>query len=482
MDFKLPETGWTPSLLFFGFVVCFGAAIPAGMQVSVINAPAKHIQTWCREVISIRYGSILSQDEMELFWASVVTATVMMGMVGCLSGGQISSKLGRKKSFLISGTLLAISAPCFLSCRALSSIELLFIGRIVAGLALGLILSVMPMYLAEVSPLKMRGAMGVLLPLGITAGVVVGQIVTLDQLLGSADLWHYGLGCGVLFYLFCFVPYIWLPESPEYLYTISKNPEAALKVIDKLFGQNAIDDAFVKQIRIPVPITKQSTSISLWTVLMDSKLRLPLVLLFSMNMGCGLSGINAIFSYSVSTLERIGIRSNDAKLVSVGFGCINLAASSCGPFLMARFNRRPLMLISCVACGTTLLINTVIIHFIDSVDWFAKASIGAIVLFLLSYQLGVGQIPFFIGSELFDIEPRASALALGNFGSWLSNLIIVMLFPIEQHAWGAFAFLPSSAVCFILGLFVFFYLPETRGRNISDTALLISKGFKSYVR
>lgn len=129
------------------------------------------------------------------------------------------------------------------------------------------------------------------------------------------------------------------------------------------------------------------------------------------------------------------------------------------------------------------------------------ASIVAIVLFLLSYQTGVGQIPFFVGSgkenidnvilralinslisELFDIEARSSALPLGNLGTWLANLIIVMLFPIMQHLWGAFAFLPSSIVCFALGLFVYFYLPETRGRVVSDTALLISKGFKSKIR
>lgn len=84
--------------------------------------------------------------------------------------------------------------------------------------------------------------------------------------------------------------------------------------------------------------------------------------------------------------------------------------------------------------------------------------------------------------EMFEIEARSSALALGTFGNWLANLIIVMLFPIVQHLWGAFAFLPSSIVCFALAIFVYFYLPETRGRIVSDTALLISKGFKSHIR
>nr|XP_019537838.2 solute carrier family 2, facilitated glucose transporter member 1-like [Aedes albopictus] len=482
MDFQLPETGWTPNLVLFGIIICIGSAVPQGMHVSVINAPAEHIQNWCQEILDIRFGTHLSRGEMEVLWAAVVTSSVFVGMIGCLSGGIISSKLFRKNSLLISSTLLLIATPCFLFCKMASSIELLFLGRVAVGLALGLSLAVMPMYLAEVSPLQLRGAMGVLLPMGITAGVVLGQIVTLEELLGDENNWHWGLGIGGFLGLICFVAYWWMPESPEYLFTIKNKPEEALKAIRKLLGKNSVNSALEKQLRTGYHMTQQPQEFTLRDILTDVKFRLPLALLFFMNAGCGLSGINVIFAYSVSTLERIGITSNDAKLFSVGFGCINLAASSCGLFLMNRFNRRLMMLISCTGCGITLLMNTIAIYFMDVVSWFPMASIVAIVLFLLSYQTGVGQIPFFVGSELFDIEARSSALPLGNLGTWLANLIIVMLFPIMQHLWGAFAFLPSSIVCFALGLFVYFYLPETRGRVVSDTALLISKGFKSKIR
>ncbi|XP_062544764.1 solute carrier family 2, facilitated glucose transporter member 1-like isoform X2 [Armigeres subalbatus] len=460
MDFQLPDAGWTPNLLMFGFVICFGIALPLGMQVSVINAPAKHIQRWCDEVLSTRFNTTLTPDEMEILWASVVTASVLMGMIGCFSGGSISTKLGRMAS----------------------SIELLYMGRITVGLALGLALTSIPMYLAEVSPLKQRGAMGVLLPVGVTAGVVLGQIVTMEQLLGSESLWHYGLGVGGFLGLIGLVFYCWMPESPEYLYSIKHQPEEALKVVRKLFGNNSIDETFEKRIRLGKQTLQKPDTFSLKKVFVDSKYRLPLALLFFMNAGCGLSGVNAIFSYSVSTLERIGISSSDATLISIGYGCINLAASSCGLFLMDRFNRRPMMLISCIGCGITLLINTLAIYFVDYANWFAMISVGAIVAFLLFYQAGIGQIPFFIGAELFDIGPRSSALSLGSFGSWSANLIMVMLFPIVQQLWGAFAFLPSSIVCFALAIFVYFYLPETRASNISDISQLISRGFKSKIR
>lgn len=65
---------------------------------------------------------------------------------------------------------------------------------------------------------------------------------------------------------------------------------------------------------------------------------------------------------------------------------------------MARINRRPLMLISCTACSITLLLVTLMIIFVESVTWFAEASIAAMLLFIIAFQIGVGQIPFFIGS------------------------------------------------------------------------------------
>uniref|UniRef100_A0A8D8B3K8 Glucose transporter type 1 n=1 Tax=Culex pipiens TaxID=7175 RepID=A0A8D8B3K8_CULPI len=279
-----------------------------------------------------------------------------------------------------------------------SSIELLFLGRAIAGSGLGLAIAVLPLYLTELSPLKLRGAVGVLVPIGITAGVVLGQIVGLDQVLGDEVSWQYALSCYALLLVFCFVPYCWLPESPEYLFKVKIDPEGAVAAIRKLFGQNSVRDDYFKSVKVDHVDCETTKSMSLLVVLKDPSLRLPLVLLCCMSAGNGFSGINAIFFYSVSTLERIGLPANEAKLVSVGLGCVNLVCSACGPYLMARFNRRPLMLISCTACSITLLLVTLMIIFVESVTWFAEASIAAMLLFIIAFQIGVGQIPFFIGS------------------------------------------------------------------------------------
>ncbi|EDS30472.1 solute carrier family 2 [Culex quinquefasciatus] len=483
MEFQLPDSNWTPGLVFAGFVITLGVAVPAGFQGSIINAPAEYIQAWCRAVISTRFGIWLSDEELNLLWASIVTVAILFGVFISIFGGILTCKFGRKKSFLICGIVLALAAPCFLLCRTTSSIELLFLGRAIAGSGLGLAIAVLPLYLTELSPLKLRGAVGVLVPIGITAGVVLGQVVGLDQVLGDEDSWQYALSCYALMLVLCFVPYCWLPESPEYLFKVKNDPEGAVEAIRKIFGQHSVGDDYFMCVKVDHVDCEKTKSMSLLAVLKDPSLRLPLVLLCCMSAGNGFSGINAIFFYSVSTLERIGLPANEAKLVSVGLGCVNLVCSACGPYLMARFNRRPLMLISCTACSITLLLVTLMIIFVESVTWFAEASIAAMLLFIIAFQIGVGQIPFFIGSvklQLFNLDARSSAIALGSLGAGMSNLIISMVFPIMQHAWGAYAFLPFSVYCVMLAALVKRFLPETRGRSVGDVARLMANGFRKF--
>lgn len=70
-------------------------------------------------------------------------------------------------------------------------------------------------------------------------------------------------------------------------------------------------------------------------------------------------------------------------------------------------------------------------------------------------------------------------MALGSLSSWIGNFTVGMTFPILQLMWGAYVFLPYMAVCFALATLLFFYLPETRGQNVSDVVMLVSKGFRS---
>uniref|UniRef100_A0A182QGP1 Major facilitator superfamily (MFS) profile domain-containing protein n=1 Tax=Anopheles farauti TaxID=69004 RepID=A0A182QGP1_9DIPT len=335
MDLALPETGWTIRLAALGLITTLGVSIPVGFNIGVINAPSEYIKQWSNETIFRNYDVQLSDGALRAVIATIISIALIGGVIGSLEGAYLSDKYGRKKSFLFCALLLTSGALCFLSCRAAASVELLLLGRLLVGLASGLTTGVIPMYLAEVSPVKLRGAMGVLCPLGLTTGVVIAQVASLEQVLGTADHWHYALSCFAVLNLFCYVFYFWIPESPKYLYSVKGDQVGSLRAIRKLFGRHSIGDDYIKlqmecvngQGRQPsanpsdVDIQPQASR-SFWSVLRDPTLTLPLVLVCALQGGQQLSGINAVFFYSVSIFESVGFSSTAAKFANLGVGAL----------------------------------------------------------------------------------------------------------------------------------------------------------------
>uniref|UniRef100_A0A7G3B253 Major facilitator superfamily (MFS) profile domain-containing protein n=1 Tax=Lutzomyia longipalpis TaxID=7200 RepID=A0A7G3B253_LUTLO len=112
----------------------------------------------------------------------------------------------------------------------------------------------------------------------------------------------------------------------------------------------------------------------------------------------------------------------------------------------------------------------------------AYACIVCTLLYIFFFQLGLGPIPFFIGSELCSLQHRAAVMSLGSLSSWAGNFTVGISFPILLSFWGAMVFLPFVVICLALIVLIFYYLPETRGKEVSDVVQLISKGFKSKSR
>lgn len=214
----------------------------------------------------------------------------------------------RKQSYLLCGILLTLGGFCFVFCRQLKSVELLLLGRVLAGLSAGLTTSVLPMYLAEVSPTKLRGTISTLCALGLTIGVLVSQIVSLEQVLGTNENWHYAVSSFAILNLFCYVPYTLLPESPKYLYSIKDDAKGTLIAIRRLFGESSIGDDYVTLQRENTATVSMSSNSeqdfkltdtspvtrSMWSVITDPTLRLPLILVCALQGGQQLSGINAV--------------------------------------------------------------------------------------------------------------------------------------------------------------------------------------------
>jgi MFS transporter, SP family, solute carrier family 2 (facilitated glucose transporter), member 3 len=201
--------------------------------------------------------------------------------------------LRRKASYLTCVVLFTIGGLCFQFCRSLSSIELLILGRIFVGLASGMTTTCLPLYLTEIAPLPLRGVLGVFVSVGVTGGVVVAQIFSLQQLLGTADLWHYCLSFQLVFVVVCSIFYWKFPESPKYLYLMN-DKAAALVELKKLCDDSDMAQNELNSMESLRDSNEDNSHCGVLTVLKDPKLFLPLVLVCAMQGGQQLSGINAV--------------------------------------------------------------------------------------------------------------------------------------------------------------------------------------------
>lgn len=223
----------------------------------------------------------------------------------------------------------------------------------------------------------------------------------------------------------------------------------------------------------------QADTRSIWSVLTDRTLLLPIVLVCALQGGQQLSGVNAVFYYSVSIFQKAGLSASNAKWANLGAGVCNLLTACSGPKVMEKCNRRPVIFYSCLVSGIFLVLLSVVFHYVDAVSWFPIACVFAVFGYILAYQIGLGPIPYFIGSELFEISTRPAAMALGSLASWACNFYVGMTFLTLSKQLGAFVFLPFAVVCFVLVALTFRYLPETRGKEPNDVAPLVSHGFRS---
>lgn len=208
----------------------------------------------------------------------------------------------------VSGTIL------FVTCRSAESVEMLIIGRLLVGLAAGIATSTAPMYLSELAPLHLRGSMATCMELGVTFGLLIAQTVSLEELLGTKQFWHYCLCISTILVVICMIFHPLFPESPKYLYIVAGRMEeaengkrkfviqiiflfeyflycAVLRDIRGSHKSNIIKD----EIRLMAnEINERTEKRSIWSIIKDPMFLLPIILVCCLQGGQQLSGVNAV--------------------------------------------------------------------------------------------------------------------------------------------------------------------------------------------
>lgn len=421
--------------------------IPEGLQIEAtkLTEGIKNLtQTLAGSKVVLEAGKVKIESAKTLLWTVTTSVFVVGGMIGALTSKYVAQYFGRKRGilfhyvFVIIGGILCIISPL------VNSPECVMVARFLFGIQGGMACGLVPTYLAEISPNSLRGATGVLHQLCLTIGIAVSQVLGFRQVLGTATQWSYLLALpivpalvGALLLLIVF------PESPSSLLNKYKDAKGAENALKKL--RNSNDVAYELEEMNKATKGSQEASVSIAELFTSSEFRWPLITGLVLQLAQQLCGINAVFFYSSIIFDTVLAKENIQYAVLLT-GVINVIATVCVVPLIDRLGRRPLLIYPMLFIVVDFIALTFFLVFSNSYAIFPILSIVCIILFIISFAVGLGPIPFLYVAECFRDDARSTALAVCMFTNWLANLILTLTFPYMQQLLQAYTFLVFTVI------------------------------------
>uniref|UniRef100_H0V006 Solute carrier family 2, facilitated glucose transporter member 3 n=1 Tax=Cavia porcellus TaxID=10141 RepID=H0V006_CAVPO len=454
----------TPSLVFAISIAAIGS-FQFGYNAGVINAPEMIITEFINSTLSQKLGNPPSKELLTTLWSLSVAIFSVGGMLGSFSVGLFVNRFGRRNSMLMVNVLVVVSGCLMGFCKMAKSVEMLILGRLITGIFCGLCTGFVPMYIGEVSPIRLRGAFGTLHQLGIVVGILVAQIFGLKFILGTEERWPVLLGGTVLPAILQSVALPFCPESPRFLLINRNEEERATEILQRLWGtQDVFQD--IQEMKDESVQMSQEPTVTVLELFRSRKYQQPILIAIMLQLSQQLSGINAVFYYSTGIFKDAGVQ--EPIYATIGAGVVNTIFTVVSVFLVESVGRRSLHMIGLGGMAVCSIIMTVSLLLKSTYSFMSYICITAILIYVAFFEIGPGPIPWFIVAELFSQGPRPAAMAVAGCSNWTSNFLVGLLFPLAAASLGAYVFLIFAGFLIIFLLFTFFNVPETRGRTFEE--------------
>ncbi|XP_016070055.1 PREDICTED: solute carrier family 2, facilitated glucose transporter member 5 [Miniopterus natalensis] len=457
----------TPLLALATLIAAFGSSFQYGYNVAAINSPAQLMKEFYNETHYDRTSDYLSDFSLTLLWSLSVSMFPFGGFIGSLMVGFLVNQLGRKGTLLLNNVFSIVPAILMGSSEAARSFEMIILSRLLVGICAGLSSNVVPMYLGELAPKNLRGALGVVPQLFITVGILVAQIFGLRNVLATKEGWPILLGVTgipaglqLLVLPFC-------PESPRYLLVQKKDPEAARKALKRLRGWDSVD-AEMEEIQQEAEAEKAAGFISVVKLFKMRSLRWQLISIIVLMGGQQLSGVNAIYYYADQIYRSAGVGENDVQYVTAGTGAVNVVITMVAVFVVELLGRRVLLLLGFSVCFSACCVLTAALVLQNTVTWMPYLSITCVILYVVGHALGPSPIPSLLITEIFLQSSRSSAFMVGGSVHWLSNFAVGLLFPFIQEGLEAYSFIIFAVICLLTTIYISLVVPETKGKTFME--------------
>jgi len=393
----------------------------------------------------------------------VVSIVLIGAMIGAIVGGAIADRIGRRATLVwaggifIAGSLLApLSANVFV----------LIVARAIIGIGIGFTSVTAPVYVSELAPPQSRGMLIGLYQFALTVGIALANLV--GYWLAAQQAWRLMFGVAVVPTVFFLGVVLTVPESPRWLFAHGRPKEAAavLRIYtDEIGAQRFLDD--IEQ-GLKMPMEQR------WSALWSPAVRGALFIAVGLTVLQQVTGINTIIYYGPQIFELAGSSSHaNAILATLIVATVNVVATIVGIALVDRIGRKPLLYVG--VTGMTIALFA--LSFAFGHEGMLGSSLGSIaitclVVYIACFAFSLGAIAWILVAEVFPLRVRGRGVAAGTFFSGIANFAVSLTFLTLIHILGsAGTFAIYGTLCIATLVFVWFVVPETRGKDLERISL-----------
>lgn len=402
-------------------------------------------------------SEILNTEENVSWFGSLVA---LGAALGCPLGALLIEKIGRKDSMMC-GSLTFVGG--WLMIVYGTTTPFLLAGRVTSGIAVGITCVAVPVYISEVTSKAYRGRFASFVQLQCVIGILVVYI--LGVFLQSQWRWLAFI-CGA-------IPAVWLaailslPESPRKLLAENK-PEEALRSLVWFRQDSSVSDIEFSEMQTSTDISPETFHYK--DMLLPTFYK-PMSLGVTVMVFQQLSGVNAIIFYMATIFQQSHFLDNVNWLPPILVAALQVVVTASSSSLLDRMGRKPLLITSGI--GATISTTTFGIYFflskqyhVTNISWI---SIVSIAVFLASFSIGWGAIPWVLMSEIFPLRMRGFACGACSVTNWTCAFLVTWQFANLEFLLQPYGtFWVFGGLCFLATIFVAIFLPETKGKSLEE--------------
>ncbi|KXG46091.1 Major facilitator superfamily domain, general substrate transporter [Penicillium griseofulvum] len=473
------------------------------------------------ESFGARYPRVFAESGFKGWFVSTL---LIAAWAGSLINGPIADRFGRKMSINLAVVVFVIGS--ILQCAAMN-VPMLFAGRAIAGLAVGQLTMVVPLYISEVSIPDIRGGLVVLQQLSVTIGILISywidygtnyiggtrcapdipysggtsskpvfdpyHDVPAGGCTGQSEVsWRLPLALQIVPAVILGVGMLFFPDSPRWL-LMKERDDDSLHALSRLRRQDRdspvllneyleikasimLENSFAKD-NFPnlsgfkLHIAQYMSFLTNWSRFRRLAIGC-IVMFFQQFMGC-----NAMIYYAPTIFAQLGLDGNTSSLLATGvYGIVNCLSTLPALIFIDKVGRRPLLMAGAAGTCISLVIVGGILGGFGSSLVSNKAAgwvgIAFIYIYDINFSYSFAPIGWVLPSEIFNLSIRSKAISITTSATWMCNFIIGLVTPdmLESITYGTYIFF--AAFCLLAFAFTFFCIPETRGKTLEDMDLI----------